>query len=83
MYTGGAGGLGRRLRGGVQHQRPHFLHQRQEHPAADSRGARGQLQRVRGTMRLFYSEVSLTADRSRWWIRAAAGLLFQTISRDF
>lgn len=47
VYTGGAGGLGRWLCGGVQHQRPHFLHQRQEHPAADSGGARGQLQRVR------------------------------------
>lgn len=60
MYTGGAGGLGGRLCGGVQHQRPHFLHQRQEHPAADSGDANGQLQRVRSTMRLFYSEVTLT-----------------------
>lgn len=45
MYPGGAGGLGRRLRGGVQHQRPHLLHQRQEHPAADSGISHGQLQR--------------------------------------
>lgn len=57
VYTGGAGGLGRRLRGGVQHQRPHFLHQRQEHPAADSGGTRGKLQRVRSnTIRVLFHE---------------------------
>lgn len=48
VHTGGAGGLGGRLRGGLQHQRPHLLHQRQERAAADSRGAPGQPQRVSG-----------------------------------
>lgn len=66
VYTGGARGLGRWLCGGVQHQRPHFLHQRQEHPAADSRGPRGQRQRVRGTMRSFYPEETLTVKLRVW-----------------
>lgn len=52
VYNGGAGGLGGRLRGRLQHQRPHLLHRRRGHPAADSGGARGQLQRVRGSMRV-------------------------------
>ena len=64
VYPGGARELGRRLCGGIQHQRPHFLHQRQEHPAADSGGAHGKLQRVSGsTRRVFHGEVVQTVGR--------------------
>lgn len=48
VRPGGAAGLGRRLPGGLQHQRPRLLPQRQGRAAADPGGSRRQLQRVRG-----------------------------------
>lgn len=80
VYTGGAGGLGRRLCGGVQHQRPHFLYQRKKHPAADSRGTNGQLQRVRSTtVRVFYYEVNERVDRGC----RGASPSYKSLSKNF